>query len=253
MANNPLDEIDEVLEKVAMNELNVSKGRADRDRELHQQWLKSGKQPEALQPLLQRYQPFIDSKAKQLSGGALVNNEATKLHITSAVIKAFESYDPARGTALNTHVQNRAQGVLRKVIEAQNIARIPEEDALQIGKIDRAKARLEEDLGRAPTQQELAGDLGFSAKRLQRIQNRRVRDLSSGGFEVSVTEALPARDREILPLIRGQLSPQDQKVFDLFYNEGVRKPGEISARLGMSGPDTSRAITRIINKYNEHK
>lgn len=249
---NPLDEIDQVLSKIASREKKGAEARGQRDLQLHREWIESGKKPEKLQPLLQRFEPFVNSKTRQLSGGALLNDDATRLHVVNAVVKAFETYDPTRGAGLNTHVQNRAMGVLRKVIKAQNIAAIPEEDALQIGKIDREKARLEEDLGRAPTHQELAGSLGMSTDRVKRIQNRRVRDLSSGGFEVSVTQATSARDREILPFVRDRLTPFDQKVFDLIYEKGIRKPGDITRHLGVSPADTSRAITRIQNIYKEH-
>jgi DNA-directed RNA polymerase specialized sigma subunit len=247
------EEIDDVLEEGAQKSASA---RAAEDRRLHQEWMASGKDPEKLQPLLRRYEPFIANKTRQLSGAQQVHPEATRMHVTSAVVQAFETYDPNRGTALNTHVQNRSQGALRSVIKAQNIARIPEDDALQIGKYDRAKAKLEDELGAKPTHSQIATEMGISVNRLKRIEQRRIRDLSSGGFEVPVTQSTSPRDREILPLIREQLNPRDQQVFDEFYrnnSSGNVRPGQVAKKLNMPGYEVSRSISRINQKFEEYK
>lgn len=167
-------------------------------------------------------------------------------------LKAFETYDPKK-SALNTHVQNHLKGLLRELVNVQNMARIPEENALLIGKIDRAKGILEDDLGRPPTAQEIARHAGISVKALQRVQKQRVSDLSSGGSEVALTMNVSPRDREILPLLRGRLQPKDQKIFDLIYNDNIQSTGELARKAGVSPSDVSSSKTRIANLYNEFK
>jgi DNA-directed RNA polymerase specialized sigma subunit len=245
-----LDEALEGYEKLS------SMARADQDRFLLKKWKDSGEDPEHLKPLLTRYEPFIAKKTTEISRGAtLVNPDATKLQVTAKVIEAFRTYDERHNTALNTHVQNRAQGALRTVIRSANMARIPEDSALQIGKIQRARAAHEEDFGVAPSYEELSRSTRIPVSKLKRIDKAQVRDMSSGGFEAPVIHTISARDREILPLLRERLSAEDKRVYDELYGShvvGVPGTNDIAKKLGMSAPQVSQSKTRIAKLYKEN-
>lgn len=236
--------------------------RAEQDRHLHSTWINSGKDPEHLAPLLHRYKPFIDSKTRQLSGGALTNQEAVRGQVMNKVIEAFETYDPSRGTALNTHVQNRAQGALRSVIKSQNMARLPESDALQIGKIQRAGAQFEDDYGRPPEDAELARAVGMSATRLKNIRRRAVRDVSSGGTEVPLAQQSASRSIELMPMLRRRLATDHpnslmEKVFVETYGQhgermgSPQSTGALARKFGVKDHEVSQAKTNLAKMMKE--
>jgi len=255
--------IDEDLDALEQEQEKEAADTAARDREMHARWVSSGHDPQHLEPLLRRYEPFIARKTMQLSGGALTNQSAVRQNVTNKVLDAFRTYDPNRGTALNTHVQNLAQGALRSVISSQNMARIPEKDALHIGKIDRAKAQYQEDYGELPTQEQLAQHMGISRKFLAQVEKRRIRDISSGGSEAPLAQQGADRAREVLPLLRNRLrntmpGSLEEKVFVSLYGEDglsggtPKRTGVLAKQFGVKDHNISRAKTELERMLKEH-
>ena len=229
----------------------------DLDRRLHREWIDSGKSPEKLQPLLRRFEPLIDQRTNQLAGGAdKVNKEAIRLRVTQTTVQALESYDGSRGASPKTWVYGQSRAALRDVIRSQNMARIPESKALRIGDIQRAEAALGEEFGGNPPPELVAKEVGMSTAQVKRLKKQMVNDLSSGGFESSVVHTQSPRDREVLPIVRSRLSPQDARVFDAIYGGGSGKPPrtkELARKLNMSESEVARSKTRIISVYEELK
>lgn len=218
--------------------------------ELHKDWVAGGKRKEDVAPLLGVFKPIIARKAQEISKGAkLVNPAALEGHLTALAVDAFHSWDPDHpsGATLQTHVINNLRPALRKVIQWQNVARIPEEDALRIGQVGRAEAALSDQFGRPPTLGEIAKEVGISEKQVGRVKKRQIADVSSGAFEVDPLGVHAGRDLEIAPLLREHLTPRQQQVFDLVYHPTapVRSTGEIARRLGLKDWEVSDAKTQI--------
>ncbi len=224
---------------------------------LHQQWMSNGKAPEHLSPLLDHFRADIRREATRISGGAaMVNPVAVEGKLTGLALKAFDTWDPARGAALRTHVINSFKPAMRFVGQAQNVARIPEEDALRIGDLQRATAHLSDKFGRTPTLKELSEETGLPERRVKRIQKRQVSDIPTGAFEVDAVGTNTARDLEIQPLIRERLHENDRKVFDLIYPGNGQAPmgtGQIAKRLGLKDYQVSEAKGRIIKVWKDHR
>lgn len=240
-----LNDIPVTLEKTASE-------RDLKERELHQQWVQSGKHPDALVPLLRRYEPFIQQRTQMFAGAKQVDQAATKLQVTQAVVSAFDTFKPNAGASINTHVQNSAKRVLRNVIKAQDIARIPEADALQIGKLDRARSILQDEMGRMPTPQEMAAHTGMTVRKVQNVLKKRVVDLSSGGFEVPVTQASANREREVLGLLKHTLLPKEQQLFELVYEQGIQSTGALAKKMGLTETAVAGLKSSIANKAKQH-
>lgn len=224
---------------------------------LHAEWVKSGKDPDKLSPLIDHFRPRLKQEAQRIAGGAkLVNQTALEGQLKGYMYKAFETWDPSKGAALTTHVINSFKPARRLVIKAQNIARIPEADALQIGNIQRATAQLSDQHGRVPTLGELAAETGLTERQVARIQKRQVADVPTGAFEVDAVGNMTARDLEIQPLIRDQLHPKDQKVFDLIYpTEGasLQHTGQLAKKLGMKDYQVSESKSRIADIWKKYR
>ena len=224
---------------------------------LHAEWVKSGKDPDKLSPLIDHFRPKIKQEAMRIAGGAkMVNQTAVEGQLMAHAVKAFETWDPNKGAALTTHVINNFKPARRFVIKAQNVARIPEADALQIGSIQRATAQLSDQHGRAPTLGELAAETGLTERQVKRIQRRQVADVPTGAFEVDAVGNMTARDLEIQPLLRDQLPPRDQKVFDLIYpsdGASLQHTGQIAKKLGMKDYQVSESKSRIADLWKRYR
>jgi RNA polymerase primary sigma factor len=87
------------------------------------------------------------------------------------LMKALERFDPGKGAKLSTY---SAWWIKHAIIEAlahqSKATRVPSYVMDQLGKMGRVSARLQEELGREPTDDELAAELGTSASRIARMR-----------------------------------------------------------------------------------
>ena len=245
---NPLDEALEGKAKEAAV-------RQERELSHWHNWNNNGRQAEHLDPLLDAYKPLIQRKAVEYGAGlAMVPKPALEAEITKQVIGAFQTYNPDRGASLLTHVYNRIPKAKRFVVQHQNLAYIPEAQAYQIGKIQRAQNILNEDLGRDPTKDELANHLGMSVKRLTTIQKGMVKDIPTSTFESDPFPHLGPRHQEVLSLLPSVLSPEEKQLFDLVYHptSPVTSTTELARRIGKNPSQVSRLKTSIIQKIDRY-
>jgi hypothetical protein len=164
---NPVE--DYVKEKTAAKEQ-----RKKHELQLWQTWKEQGEQPNHLQPLLKLYEPLLAQKVR-LWKAPQVPESAFKAELQTHLIKAFQGYDPARGAAINTHVEKRLEKAKRYNNRYQNLAYIPEGQSGMIGSIAKARDVLTDQFGRAPTTDEIADHLSLTPKRLDRRGELRLR------------------------------------------------------------------------------
>lgn len=249
--SNPLEE----FLKTAAGELSAKQ--QQELQHLHT-WRESGHDPEHLRPLLQSYQPILDQRLKQWKAPA-VPEPAFRAELQSHFINALKTYDPTKGAGLRTHVENRIQKAKRFNAKYQNVARIPEAKAMQIGKIDAAKRELNEQFGRDPTHLEIAthiGDPKLKEKHITQIENARMRDVPASAFEDDPTELQHMRSREVLSLLPYDLTHDERTVFNHLYglegHEQIQSTNDLAKKLGKSPSQISRHRTAIFDKYKSY-
>jgi DNA-directed RNA polymerase specialized sigma subunit len=248
MDRNPLDEILDEKEKQAVD-------RKVREVGLWQTWNQNGRKPEHLEPLLKAYQPLVNQRAKEWKPPAIPQS-AFKAELQNHLIKALETYNPERA-ALSTHIGVRLQKAKRYMTQHANVAYIPEAQVSYIGKIQRATDKLTEDLGRAPTHNEIADHVGLPLKRVSTIIGAMRKDIPASAFgENDPMQKATAREREVLDLLQFNLSSDEKQVFNHLYGrEGqptITSTNELAQRLGKSPSQISRLKTSILGKYKKY-
>lgn len=219
--------------------------RQDQERELWERWKKTGDQM-ALQELFRSLQPLIQKISWNYTGNlppAFIEGEVKK-----QVMKALESYDPARGTQLNTHIQNRTQKVLREIYKYQNPLRLAEESHLKIPAFQNVYDNLQSQLAREPTQLELAREMNTSIAEIRRLKAGMRRDLGAVEGGLLWRPAEKDRQKEILDLVYYELNPQEQQVLEYLY--GLNGKPELAAkdiavRMSLTPARVSQIKTRI--------
>lgn len=234
--------------------------RKEREAAYLAQW-KETKDPAHLAPLLKAYEPVIANAVRKFRAPA-VPEAAFHAEAVSHAIKAFETYNPDRGAALSTHVQNNLMRLHRYNSKLQNVAYIPPDSARWIGPIDRAHADLTDDLGRPPTHAEIGQHIGISANRVKAIQGLRRADIASSSFEDSPADLAMARDQEVLSLLPYNLNDRQKAVFDHLYGDkqhlapkvnGRVNMSELGKKLGLSSSQVSRAHSAIVETYKKFR
>lgn len=256
MPDRKEDPISALLEeKVA-----AQQGRQAKELELWHTWRKE-RTPENLEPLLDIYNPLIERKATEYGAGAvLIPRVALKAELTKHIIGAFETYDPNRGAALNTHVQHRIQKAKRYVAQHQNVAYLPENLTYRIGDLNRATDSLTQDFGRPPTPSEIADHLKMPVRTVVRLRKTQFRDVPASGAPVTeesdVTMRLGPREDEVLSLLPSILTDQEKGVFDHIYHpnpeQRITSTTDLAKKLKLNPSQVSRLKTSILNKAKQY-
>jgi len=213
---------------------------------------KSKRDLQAFNELKRRHKPLINSSVGRYasSGVPLPAMEAYALQL---FMNAVQSFNPYSGAAFKTHLYNHLKKIDRYVKEQQNIARIPEARAAKIHTYNTSFDRLRLEKGRDPSSDELADELAWNPKEVDRMAKSLRKDLYEGGFESAFEQQ---KDEEITKLVLEDIYPElnfeEKKVYE--YLEGIHgKPKITSGKriaqlLGMSESKISQVRNSIGNK-----
>jgi DNA-directed RNA polymerase sigma subunit (sigma70/sigma32) len=153
-------------------------------------------------------------------------------------VKALQTYDPSRGTQINTHVGHELKHLNRYVIEYQNVGKIPENRGIAISKFQNIKSNLTEDLGREPTVTELADALMWSPAEVERMQTELRSDIliQQGKDEAFFDTTFNPTDRtqDIVQFVYYQVGPDEKKVLEYTFGIGGSPkltPAEMALRM----------------------
>ena len=256
--NKKVDPLDDVL----LEKEKIAAQRAADDYKLWEQW-QQNPTPDNMHPLIQRFEPAFKQKAR-LWRAPNVPEAAFKANLKLQAIDAFKTYDPTKGAALRTHVENRLKKSMRFNAQQQNMARIPEEKGYQIGPIQRAQDELREEFGRPPTPTEISEFLNpmmsprkqLTPQKVEQIQKAQIRDVIGSSFDSDPVPKAIGRERQVISLLRPTLTPDQQVVFDHLYGMNGKKritsTNELARTLGKSPSQVSRLRTGIFTQFQKY-
>jgi RNA polymerase sigma factor for flagellar operon FliA len=124
--------------------------------------------PCAREQLLVTYLPLVKNVAGRMAMGFPKSVELTDLINTGVIglIEAFSNFDPERGVKFETYAVPRIRGAILDELRALDW--VPRSTRAKSREIERALVKLENDLGRPPSDDELADTLNFTLAELHR-------------------------------------------------------------------------------------
>lgn len=196
---------------------------------------KAGPSPATSRALLGALGPTIEQHVRRNVG------ETNPIFLGRARRIALDSlagYDPSRAR-LSTYLGNQLLGMRR--VARQPILKVPERVVLDRYNLETAAKDLAGELGREPSDQELADRTGFSLKRISHVRRYRS-GASEGMFEAMEgfqpgVAAAPEAHQAWVELVYQDLAPIDQKILEWSIGLHGRKPlsnQEIARKLGRS-------------------
>lgn len=210
--------------------------------------------PSRLSGVLEALEPTINSEIQRYTGPKPVLKSRAK----TLAVSAIKSYDPTKGTQLRSWVVSNMQPLSRFSMSLRPIA-APEVAFRQAADVNRVASELEMDLGRQPTEEELADASGLSIKRIKHIRER-VKGFATesaimGDAANELTSNAPAVfEPNKLDLAKdfvyASLSDRDKRIFE--WKTGKNGPElsnqEIARRLGVSPAFVSQRSSAIADQ-----
>lgn len=202
--------------------------------------------------LVVHFSPLVKFVAGRVRSGLPPSVDQADL-VSDGVIglmDAIEKFEPARGLQFQTYAVSRIRGAMVDGLRSSDW--VPRSIREKIRDLDAAQARLERELGRAPTDGEVARELGISVDDLRKIYSQTAHT-SVVSFETVLedeapraTADLPGADDDLPPgflaAIR-ELAERDQIVVALYYWERLTL-AEIGRVLGVTESRVSQLHSR---------
>lgn len=226
------------------------------DDELVNQWKKNDHQ-DAYDELSNRHKGMVYQQTNKYRASP-VPQPALESQAWQHFDDAVNTYDPDAGAKFSTHLNYRLRKLDRYNKTYQNVARIPEELSYKIGDFDRSQNDLQNELGRQPTEDELAKRMGEDKGVVNRLRKSRRQDLYQGRFEGEQDDpnSLDPEADSLLRDIREELPEQEQEIYDHLTGYGGKKKfeskTELARKLGMSPGRLSQITRKISQKIKPH-
>src|SRR5918998_1462356 len=239
--------------------------------ELRELWrrYKDTAEPRAREQLVLAYSPLVKYVAGRMSTGLPAHVEEADLisYGLLGLISAIERFDPSREIKFETFAMTRIKGSI--IDELRSLDWVPRSVRAKAREIERANSKLEHQLHRAPTDQEVAEELGMSVDEFQdaltRISNSSVIALDelwtlsdSSGDQVSLLDTIQDPDaidpsaamdatemKDRLADAIARLPEREKLVVALYYYENLtlREIGEV---LGVTESRVSQLHTKAV-------
>lgn len=219
---------------------------------------KANPTPDANASMLKTLQPTIDKAISAHVGQSspLMTSRARRM-----ALDAVRTYDPTKGTRLGTHLFNQLQGLKRVNRQQSTILSVPERVSLDRYHLEEANKSLTAELGRDPTDAELADHTGFSLKRMTHVRSYnpavsqgRMEAAGEGSFTGGVTPAKDSSQDMWLKLVYEDLDPFDQKVMEHslgMHGNPVLANHKVASKLNRSPGFISQRKKYIQGKLDE--
>ena len=166
----------------------LTSGSACSDGASAKQWARfiATRDPDLRGPLVETYMPLVRFLAERLRADLPQHIDLDDLISsgTFGLLKAIDTFDQAQGVKFETFATPRIRGAM--LDELRSLDWTPRVLRIKAHQIDNAAAELGAQLGRTPSDQELAGHLGLGVEQL-----REIRQLACSPNTVSLTADCP--------------------------------------------------------------
>jgi RNA polymerase primary sigma factor len=169
------------------------------------------------------------------------------------LMKAVERFDPMKGGKLSTYASWWIkQSIKRALANQSKTIRLPVHLVDKIGKIRRVSAQMTEELGREPSNDELAEELGLSEAKVAHLKNVAVRpaslDAKINADDDTAFGDLVSDDRAEDPFAALRDKDLREEVGDLLDVLDPRERKIISFRFGLGG-GKERTLEEVGRKF----
>jgi len=196
---------------------------------------------EAANPIIQKAMTTLGNKSPIM-----------RSHARALLLKALPKYDPNRGVPLKNWIFSQLRPLIRLNAQSNTTIPVPERIRRQLAAVYAAEKRLQEDLGRAPNELELADDLKLSPKRIRHIRDFSIAQQPESSFvDDEGAESLPgtsgvSKNKLLMDYVYHDLDPLNRSIVDMSMDRVPKI--EIANRLNLSPSSITQRSSNIADK-----
>ena len=190
--------------------------------------------------LIVHYSPLVKYVGSRVAAGLPQNVEQADLvsYGIFGLIDAIDKFDPDRGYKFETYAISRIKGAM--LDELRSMDWVPRSVRTKAKKIEHANAKLEAKLGRAPSDEEIADELGITTEELDAMLAKisfvgvvALDEMLSGGDSMTLGDTIPDSGagpvgsfeveemRQLLAESINNMTEREKIVLTLYYYEGL--------------------------------
>ncbi len=216
--------------------------------------------------LIVYYAPLVKYVASRIAAGLPQNVDQADLvsYGMFGLIDAITKFDPSRGFKFETYAISRIKGAV--LDELRSIDWVPRSVRAKAKSVERAMSKLESQLHRAPTDEEIADELDMSGEQLNTVYNQ-ISSLGlvaldemlsyNGGDNLTLGDTLPDRQdgpggqyervemRQMLADAINRMGEREKIVLTLYYYENLTL-AEIGKVLGVTESRVCQIHTKAV-------
>ena len=220
-------------------------------RDAYDKWVVN-QTPENMAGVVAAFMPTINSEIQRYEGPKSLLRGQGKI----LTIKAIRTYNPMSGANLNSWVVTNLRQLARYGQRMRDV-KVPELALRQAAEVNRVYNEMSSDLGRPPTDEELADEIGISVKKLRRVRSQAKTSIPSSSFDATESDESTAYDPGVstsvnLPFatdaVYMSLDDRDKKIYDMRTGSHGSKEysaGDIAKRFGISNAAVSQRADYI--------
>ena len=228
--------------------------------QLFSKWKSTGDKSH-FQDLYRSMKPLLASAATKASAGSNLPRSAHEIWAAQNFYDALKTFNPNKGVTLQTHVYGAVhQKAKRLNYMYQNLGKISEPRAVQVGLFNTVKSNLSQELKREPSAAEIADNMGISIRDVSRLQVEIQKDLSLSNLEEQVIVESP-KEEEALAFLYYEIGNEEKVVYDYVFGKHGKiraiKPNgkidfaKIARSAGMSESKVRSLFSKIKEKYEK--
>ncbi len=220
-------------------------------------WKKNDFSPEYTGNFLGTAQPVIDKAITSFGGG---QKDVLSSYAKTLAIDAAKKYDPSHGTKLSNFLFAQMQPMQREYQARTHSLHVPELARQQLTQLDQTEQELAHELGRNPSDIEIAEKASISVPRLHYIRKHYgqmempegIWDAEKSEFIYAGTETQDPQD-VIIEYVYHDSDNIDKQIMQYkggLWNNPVLSTNEIAKKLGISSAAVSQRSARIDARLN---